>query len=62
MQLNGRVVEIKSASESRDNREIVTIRFSPGCILIVPNDEGFRLDDAVHAELTTKVEEVVVKQ
>ena len=64
MKLTGKVIEVKSGSESTDQHERVTMRLSPGpgrsnAILIIPNDEGWKLDDPVEVSISMgMVEEV----
>ena len=56
MKMTGRVVELRSGSDYADKRERVTVRLTcegyvPGAVLIVPNEEGWRLDQMVEMEL-----------
>lgn len=64
MKLTGKVIEIKSGSESTDKHERVTMRLSPGpgrcaAVLILPNDEGWKLDDPVEVSISMGLTEEV---
>lgn len=61
MKMQGKVVELKSGSDYADKKPRVTVRLScdgyvPGAVLILPNDEGWHLDQTVEMDIWANVQ------